>query len=104
MKQSEHDLILSQLARCYGIEQTQLRCLTDNPEDGVYGFTRQGQAFVVKYTLETVRSFSALQGQVDLGQFPGGARCAGQSPRAIASGWMGGATADQRHFCVCGLL
>ena len=65
MKQSEHDLILSQIARCYGIEQTQLRCLTDNPEDGVYEFTRQGQAFVVKYTLETVRSFSALQGQVD---------------------------------------
>jgi amicoumacin kinase len=65
MKQREQDLILSQLAHCYGIEPTQLHCLTDNPEDGVYGFTQHGQDFVVKYTLPTVRSFSNLQGQVD---------------------------------------
>jgi len=65
LRPSERHLLLSQLARCYGIEQTQLRCLTDNPEDGVYGFTRQRQDFVVKYTLETARSFSTLQGQVD---------------------------------------
>lgn len=36
LRPSERHLLLSQLARCYGIEQTQLRCLTDNPEDGVY--------------------------------------------------------------------
>ena len=36
----EQQLLLEQLARCYGIEPSQLYCLTDNPEDGVYGFTR----------------------------------------------------------------
>ncbi len=61
----EHSLILNQLARCYGIDSTQLHCLMDNPADGVYGFTQQGQDFVVKYTLPGVRSFSTLQGQVD---------------------------------------
>ena len=56
---------LHQIAHCYGIEPSQLNCLTDNPDDGVYGFTRQGQDFVVKYTLPTARSDSTLQGQVD---------------------------------------
>lgn len=61
----EQQLLLEQLARCYGIEPSQLYCLTDNPEDGVYGFTRQGQAFVLKYALPTVRPFAALQTQID---------------------------------------
>lgn len=62
---SAQQLLLEQLARCYGIEQTQLYCLTDNPDDGVYGFTLQGQAFVVKAALSTVRTFATLQSQVD---------------------------------------
>ena len=61
----EQQLLLEQLARSYSIEQSQLRCLTDNPDDGVYGFTRNGQAFVVKYTLPTVRTYATLQAQVD---------------------------------------
>jgi Ser/Thr protein kinase RdoA (MazF antagonist) len=60
----EHNLLLNRIAQCYGIEQAQLRCLTDNSDDGVYGFTRQGQDFVVKYTLQAVRSFSTLQSQI----------------------------------------
>lgn len=62
---SEQHLLLSQLAHCYGIAQSQLHCLTDNPDDGVYGFTRNGQALVMKYTLPTARTFAALQVQVD---------------------------------------
>lgn len=59
LKPSEQQRLLDQLARCYAIEQSQLRCLTDNPEDGVYGFTQQGQAFVLKYTLPTPRTDSS---------------------------------------------
>ncbi len=62
---SEQQLLLGQLVRCYGIEQSQLRCLTDNPDDGVYGFTQQGQTFVLKYTLPTARTYFSLQAQVD---------------------------------------
>lgn len=62
---SEQQQLLDQLARCYAIEQSQLRCLTDNPEDGVYGFTQHGQVFVLKYTLPTARTDSSLQAQVD---------------------------------------
>lgn len=58
---SEEHLLLSQLAHCYGIEPSQLYCLTDNPDDGVYGFTLQGQAFVVKAAVSTVRTFATLQ-------------------------------------------
>jgi Ser/Thr protein kinase RdoA (MazF antagonist) len=65
----EHELILEQLERCYGIKQTHLRCLTDEPDDGVYGFTHQGQDLVVKYTLQATRSFSTIQGQVDWVRF-----------------------------------
>ncbi|MEZ4737066.1 MAG: phosphotransferase [Caldilineaceae bacterium] len=61
----EHAQILNQLAHCYGIEPSQLHCLTDNPEDGVYSFTRQAQDFVVKYTESTERSFASLQAQVE---------------------------------------
>lgn len=61
---AEHDLILRQLARCYGLAPEQLQCLTDNPADGVYGFTRHQQAFVVKYSYPTVRPFATLQSQV----------------------------------------
>ncbi len=61
----ERTSVLHQIAHCYGVEPSQLECLTDNPDDGVYGFTRQGQDFVVKYTLPTMRSYSTLQGQVD---------------------------------------
>ncbi len=61
---ADHDLILRQLARCYGLTPDQLQCLTDNPADGVYGFTRHGQAFVIKYSNTTVRSFATLQSQV----------------------------------------
>lgn len=61
----EQQRLLDQLARCYRIEQSQLHCLTDNPDDGVYGFTLQGQAFVVKAAVSTVRTFATLQSQVD---------------------------------------
>ena len=61
---ADHDLILTQLARCYGLAPDQLHCLTDNPADGVYGFTRHGQAFVIKYSDPTVRPFATLQSQV----------------------------------------
>ncbi|MEZ4617404.1 MAG: hypothetical protein R2867_18100 [Caldilineaceae bacterium] len=61
---AEQDLILTHLARCYGLASDQLQCLTDNPDDGVYGFTRHGQAFVLKYSNTTVRSFATLQSQV----------------------------------------
>jgi amicoumacin kinase len=61
----EHDLILDQLACHYGVKRAQLHCLTDDPDDGVYGFTHQGQDLVVKYTLQADRSFSTIQGQVD---------------------------------------
>ena len=61
----ERQLLLDQIARCYGIEPSQFRCLTDNPEDGVYGFKRHGQECVMKYTLPTERTFDALQAQVD---------------------------------------
>ncbi|MCB0127939.1 MAG: phosphotransferase, partial [Caldilineaceae bacterium] len=61
---ADHDLLLHQLARCYGLASDQLQCLTDNPADGVYGFTRHGQAFVLKYSDPTVRSFATLQSQV----------------------------------------
>lgn len=60
----EHALILNQLARCYGLTPDQLHCLTDNPGDGVYGFTQHQQSFVVKYSLPTVRPFATLQSQV----------------------------------------
>ncbi|MDQ2996825.1 MAG: phosphotransferase [Chloroflexota bacterium] len=60
-----HTLILNQLAGYYGIEPTQLHCLTDNLDDGVYGFTREGQDFVLKYTLQAARLYSTLQAQVD---------------------------------------
>lgn len=65
LKLSEQQLLLDQLARCYAIEPSQLHCLTDNPADGVYGFTQHDQTFVLKYTLPTVRTDSALQAQVD---------------------------------------
>ncbi|MCE7981136.1 MAG: hypothetical protein DYG89_08090 [Caldilinea sp. CFX5] len=58
-------LLLNQLAYCYGIAPDQLYCLTDNPADGVYGFTHQGQAFVVKAAVSTTRTFATLQSQVD---------------------------------------
>ncbi|MEZ4869346.1 MAG: phosphotransferase [Caldilineaceae bacterium] len=61
---AEQDLILTQLARRYGLAPGQLQCLTDNPDDGVYGFTRHGQAFVLKYSNTMVRSFATLQSQV----------------------------------------
>ena len=61
---AEHDLILRQLARSYGLAPEQLHCLTDNPADGVYGFTRHAQAFVIKYSDPSVRSFATLQSQV----------------------------------------
>lgn len=61
----EQQLLLNQLAHHYDLEPSQLHCLTDNPDDGVYGFTRQGQAFVLKYALPTVRTFAALQAQID---------------------------------------
>ncbi|MEZ4737052.1 MAG: phosphotransferase [Caldilineaceae bacterium] len=60
----EHDLILNQLAHCYGITTDQLHCLTDNPADGVYGFTQHEQSFVIKYSLPTARPFAMLQSQV----------------------------------------
>lgn len=65
LRTPEQHLLLEQLARCYGIEQTQLRCLRDDPGYGVYGFTRHGQDFFVKAMAPTVRTFSTLQGQVD---------------------------------------
>ncbi len=62
---AEHECIVNQLAHAYGVTRTQLHPLTDNPDDGVYGFTRQRHDFVVKYTLQAARTFSTLQGQVD---------------------------------------
>lgn len=61
----EQQLLLNQLAHHYDVEPSQLHCLTDNPDDGVYGFSRQGQVFVLKYALPTVRTFAALQAQID---------------------------------------
>ncbi|MEZ4713755.1 MAG: phosphotransferase [Caldilineaceae bacterium] len=61
---AEHDLILRQLAHCYGLAPDQLHCLTDNPADGVYGFTRHQQAFVIKFSDPAARSFATLQSQV----------------------------------------
>ena len=62
---TEHDLTLRQLAQRYDLAPDQLHCLTDNPADGVYGFTRHRQAFVIKYSDPTIRSFATLQSQVD---------------------------------------
>ena len=50
---AEHEHILNQLAHAYGVTRSQLHPFTDNPDDGVYGFTRQGQDFVLKVTPQT---------------------------------------------------
>lgn len=60
-----HATILNQLAHTYGIARPQLHPLTDNLADGVYGFTEQGQDFVLKITPQTKRSFATLQSQID---------------------------------------
>jgi Ser/Thr protein kinase RdoA (MazF antagonist) len=60
----EKDRILEQVSKCCGINKTQLRCLTDNPLDDVYGFNRDGQDFVVKFTLEASRSFGSVMDQI----------------------------------------
>lgn len=65
LSQVEHEYILNQLALVYGVTRAQLHPLTDNLEDGVYGFTDQGQDFVLKVTSQARRSFAAIQSQVD---------------------------------------
>ena len=103
MSTPEQTLIINQIAQCYGIEPSQLDCLTDNPDDGVYGFTRQGQDFVVKYTLPTVRSFSTLHGQVDWVNFLAEHGAPVSRPVPSRPWNIGGATAFGRHLGVGGL-
>lgn len=55
-------MILRQLTHCYGLAPDQLRCLTDNPADGVYGFTQQEQAFLIKYCYKRAPGILALGG------------------------------------------
>src|SRR5262245_7346596 len=56
--------LLAEIARCYGLEPAQLSLLTDNPADGVDGFTREEQAAVLKCTPATVRAEGRIRGQV----------------------------------------
>jgi Ser/Thr protein kinase RdoA (MazF antagonist) len=58
------------MAERYGLAPAQLQLLTDNPADGVYGFTRtagrqKAQRFVLKCTRTSDRSRSTLQAQVE---------------------------------------
>lgn len=69
-KLTEPQAIMTAVAARYGLAPAQLRLLTDNPADGVYGVTRGAgtdneEYFVLKCTKESVRSRSTLQGQVD---------------------------------------
>ena len=67
-----HQSTLDAVAARYGLAPSQLQPLTDNPADGVYGIvsapgatTHGEQNRVLKCTLESARSRSTLQGQVD---------------------------------------
>ncbi len=67
---TEPSPLMTAAAVRYGFAPAQLCLLTDNPDDGVYGVaqgveTEKKQHFVLKCTKESVRSRSALQGQVD---------------------------------------
>lgn len=69
-KLTEQSPLMSVVAVRYGFAPAQLRLLTDNPDDGVYGVTQGAgteneEHFVLKCTKESVRSRSTLQGQVD---------------------------------------
>ena len=69
-KLTEPQAIMTAVAARYGFAPIQLRLLTDNPADGVYGVTQSAgmeneEHFVLKWTKESVRSRSTLQGQVD---------------------------------------
>jgi Ser/Thr protein kinase RdoA (MazF antagonist) len=52
------------MARRYGLEQGQLYLLTDNSDDGVYGFVKAGQPFILKCTPATIRAEETIRGQV----------------------------------------
>jgi amicoumacin kinase len=67
-----HLSTVTAVAGRYGLQAAQLQLLTDNPADGVYGIrhakgieTHNEQKRVLKCTLESARSSSTLQGQVD---------------------------------------
>lgn len=67
---TEQQSLMTTVAARYDLAPAQLRLLTDNPADGVYGVTQGAetdneQHFVLKCTKESVRSRSTLQGQVD---------------------------------------
>jgi Ser/Thr protein kinase RdoA (MazF antagonist) len=63
-QQTEYPSLLRQLASCYSLDIEQLQPLTDNLEDGVYGFTSQGREYVVKCIPTTDRGLAEVRSQV----------------------------------------